>query len=97
MFKKVLLHVSKSVTKKKEEQERKATQVFADTYRKHMFRRALARRIKVRQSIANFFYKFNMIIQLRKIYITYTAVQEVVSKAFAIGKSKADDRAVRTV
>jgi hypothetical protein len=97
MFRKVLLHVSKSVSKKKEEYERKATQVFADIYRKHVFRRALARRIKMRQMLVNFFYKFKFVLQMRKLFISYTMVREVMDRAFVIGKNKANERAVRTV
>lgn len=97
MFKKVLEHVSKSVSKKKEEYEKKATQVFADAYRKHIFRRALARRIRVRQSIVNFLYKFNFVVKMRKIYIAYMMTREIVDRAFIVGKNKANERAVKTV
>lgn len=34
---------------------------------------------------------------MRKLYITYTMVKEVVDRAFLIGKNKANERAVRTV
>jgi hypothetical protein len=87
MYRKVLLHVSKSVTKKKEEYERKASQVFADAYRKHIFRRALARRVRIRQSIVNFLYKFSLVLKLRKIYIAYIMTREIADRAFAIGKA----------
>ena len=52
---KVGMHVSKAVIKKKEELEIVAAQVFADTYRKYNFRRAMIRRIQVRQSLTKFF------------------------------------------
>ena len=45
---KVGKHVAKAVIKKKEELEQVATQVFVDTFQKFNFRRALARRIKIR-------------------------------------------------
>jgi len=84
MFKKVLLHVSKSVSKKKEEIERKATQVIADVYRKHVFRRALAQRIRVRQSIVNYLYRFRTIMMFRKLYASYSIVLDIVDRAFAV-------------
>jgi hypothetical protein len=55
MFVKVLLHVSRAVSKKKEELEEGVAQILADTYRKYNFRRALARRIHVRQNLTKFF------------------------------------------
>lgn len=97
MFKKVLLHVSKSVFKKKEEFERKATQVFADVYRKHVFRKILANRIRVRQSIINFLYRFRFIMKLRKLYTGYTITMDIFEKAFAIAQENQKERSVRTV
>jgi hypothetical protein len=86
MFVKVLMHVSRAVSKKKEELELVATQVFADTYRKFNFRRAMARRIQVRQNLARFFQKVSLILRLRKIYIAYMITREIADRAFAIGK-----------
>ena len=97
MFVKVLLHVSKAVSKKKEEMEQVATQVFADTYRKYNFRRALARRIHVRNNLAKFFQKFSLILRLRKMYIAYMMTKMITDKAFAIAKQHANDKAVRSV
>lgn len=97
MFNKVMLQVSKSVTKKKDEMEISATQVLVDVYRKHIFRRAMARRVKVRKTIVNFIYKWRLITRLRKIYICYMMTREIAEISFLIAKKKADDRAIRTV
>lgn len=82
MFIKVLEHVSRAVSKKKEEHEMVATQVFADVFRKHIFRRALARRIRVRQSIVSFFYRFSLVLRLRKIFICHMMTKMIVDRAF---------------
>lgn len=97
MFTKVLMHVSKAVSKKKEEFGRRAALIFADAYRKHLFRRALARRIKVRQSLVNFIYKLRFVARVRKLYICTMMMNKIFNQAFAIGKSKANARAVQTV
>ena len=97
MFQKVIQHVSKSVAKKKEEYERRSSLIFADIYKKHVFRRALARRIRVRQAIVNFLYKFRFVMQMRKIYISYMMTREIVDRAFAIGKQQANERSIKTV
>jgi hypothetical protein len=90
-------HVSRAVSRKKAELEQVATQVFVDTYRKYVFRRALARRMQVRQTITKFFQKFSLILRLRKIYIAYMMTRMIVDKSFAIAKQRANDKAVRIV
>jgi len=97
MFVKVLEHVSRAVSKKKEELEQVATQVFVDTYRKYVFRRALARRIKVRQNLSKFFTKVSFILRMRKIFIAYMTTRMIVDKALNCATSRGKDKAVRTV
>ena len=55
-----------------------------DTYRKYVFRRAMARRIKVRQNLSKFFKKVSFILRMRKIYIAYMMTRSIVDKAFNI-------------
>jgi hypothetical protein len=61
-----------------------ATQVFVDTYRKYVFRQAMARRIKVRQTLSKFFKKVSFILRMRKIFIAYMMTKVAVDKAFII-------------
>jgi len=84
MFIKVMGHVSLAVSKKKEELEEVATQVFVDTYRKYVFRQSLARRIKVRQTLSKFFKKVSFILRMRKIFIAYMMTKIIVNKALTI-------------
>ncbi len=71
--------------------------MFADVYRKHVFRKILANRIRVRQTIINFLYRFRFIMKLRKLYTGYTLTMDIFEKAFAIAQENQKERSVRTV
>lgn len=78
--------IIKYKTEKRKDKESKAALVVEDTYKKHMFRKQLARSIRERQKVIKSLATFSLCIRLRKLFICHNAAQAIVERAFKIGK-----------